>query len=173
MGIQLHLQALTKDNYIRAEDIVDFIRTPDIQDYLGKRQTNISVRTAWCWLRRLDWRYQKKKMVMYLDGHEREDVVTYRKAFLERWAEYEKWMVTYDKDGLVNTSPTGFAVPGGCFRLVLVTHNESTFYANDRCKTRWTHASETPTPERKGEGTSLMVSDFLVPEWGQLKDDKE
>src|SRR5882672_11330182 len=60
MGIQLHLQALTKDNYIWAEDIVDFIRTPDIQDYLGKRQTNISVRTARCWLRRLDWRYQKK-----------------------------------------------------------------------------------------------------------------
>src|SRR5882672_8708240 len=99
MGIQLHLQALMKDNYIRAEDIVDFIRTPDIQDYLGKRLTNISVHTARHWLRRLDWRYQKKKMGMYLDGHEREDVVTYWKAFLERWAKYEKRMVTYDKDG--------------------------------------------------------------------------
>src|SRR5882724_12024811 len=110
-------------------------------------------------------------MGMYLDGHEREHVVTYQKAFLDRWAEYEKQMLTYDKDGLVNTSPAGFEVPGGCFRLVLVTHDKSTFYANDRCKTRWPHASETPTPEHKGEGASLMVLDFLVPEWGWLKDD--
>jgi len=129
--------------------------------------------TAQRWLRRLDWHYQKKKSGMYLDGHEREDVVTYQKAFLECWAEYEKRMITYDKDGLVNTCPTGFTVPGGRFRLVLVTHDESTFYANDRHKTRWTHTSETPTPERKGEGASLMVSDFLVPEWGWLKDDEE
>ena len=84
-----------------------------------------------------------------------------------------KRMFTYDRHRLVNTSTTGFAVPGSHFQLVLVTHNESTFYANDRCKTRWTHTSETPTPERKGEGTSLMVSDFLVPEWGRLKDDEE
>ena len=104
---------------------------------------------------------------------EREDVVTYQKAFLECWAEYEKRMITYDKDRLVNTYPTGFTVPGGHFRLVLVTHDVSTFYANDRCKTRWTHTSETPTPEHKGEGASLMVSDFLVPELGQLKDDEE
>jgi len=32
---------------------------------------------------------------------------------------------------------------------------------------------ETPTPECKGKDTSLMISDFLVPEWGQLKDDEE
>ena len=110
---------------------------------------------------------------MYLDGHEREDVVTYQKAFLDRWAEYEKQMLTYDKDGLVNTSPAGFEVPGSHFQLVLVTHEESTFYANDRCRTRWTHANETPTPEHIGEGATLMVLDFLVPEWGWLKDDEE
>jgi len=35
MAIQLHLQQLRKDNYIWAEDIVEFIMTPDIQEYLG------------------------------------------------------------------------------------------------------------------------------------------
>ena len=110
---------------------------------------------------------------MCLDGHEHEDLVTYWKAFLDHWEEYEKRMLTYDKDGLVNVSPAGFEVPGSCFQLVLVTHDESTFYANDRHKTRWTHTSETPTPEHKGEGASLMVLDFLVPEWGWLKDDEE
>jgi len=66
MAIQLHLQELTKDHYIRAEDIVEFISTPKIQEYLGKRQTKISVHTAWCWLRRLDWHYQKKKQACTL-----------------------------------------------------------------------------------------------------------
>ena len=110
---------------------------------------------------------------MYIDGHEHVDIVKYWKAFLDHWAEYEQQMVTHDKDGLVNTSPSGFEVPRGHFRLFLVTHDESTFYANDRCKMRWTHTSETPTPEHKGEGASLMVSVFLMLEWGQLKDDEE
>src|SRR5882724_9473978 len=57
MAIQLHLQELTKNNYIQAEDIVDFISTPEIQEYLGKRQTKISVHTAWRWIKRLDWQY--------------------------------------------------------------------------------------------------------------------
>jgi len=60
MAIQIHLQELTKDHYIQAEDIVEFISTPKIQEYLGKRQTKISVHTARRWLRRLDWCYQKK-----------------------------------------------------------------------------------------------------------------
>ncbi|KAF8578583.1 hypothetical protein K439DRAFT_1648741 [Ramaria rubella] len=54
-------------------------------------------------------------------------------------------------------------------RVVLVTHDESTFYANDRCKTRWVHISEKPEPVHKGEGTSLMVSDFCSPDLGWLK----
>jgi len=69
--------------------------------------------------------------------------------------------------------PSGFEVPSSCFWLFFVTHDESTFYDNDRHKMRWTYTGETPTPECKGEGASLMVLDFLVLEWGQLKDDKQ
>jgi hypothetical protein len=82
-------------------------------------------------------------------------------------------MVMYDKNGNVASTPVGFPVPGGHFRLILVTHNESTFYANDHRKTKWTHSSEKATLECKGEGPSLMVSDFLTPDWGRLKDEEE
>src|SRR6266481_294619 len=49
----------------------------------------------------------------------------------------------------------------------------STFFADDRCKNTWHAPGSKPTPERKHEGESLMVSDFLSPEWGSLRDDEE
>ena len=83
-------------------------------------------------------------------------------------------MVTFDKDGTPIGPREGFPVEQvGRFKLVLVTHDESTFYANDRRKTKWTHTSQAATPQPKGEGASIMVSDFLVPEWGRLKDGDE
>ena len=70
--------------------------------------------------------------------------------------------------------PNGFLVPQGpCFQLVLVTHDESIFYENDRQKSKWIHADETHKPECKGEGQSIMVSDFLTIEWGHLQDEYE
>ena len=123
---------------------------------------------------KLDWRYGKKKNGMYIDGHKQEDVVQYCNEFLERWKEYRKCMVTYDNDGNVNFTPTGFSIPQGQrFHLVLVTHNESTFYANDCHKNMWTHKSNKATPQSKGEGPLIMILDFQTVDWGRLKDNIE
>ena len=106
---------------------------------------------------------------MYIDGHEREDVVEYRNQFMKRWREYEKRMVTYDNDGNVDSIPSGFPVPQGYqFQLILVTHDESMFYTNDRRKAKWSHVSEKGTPQKKGEGPSLMTLDTLTLECGWL-----
>ena len=69
--------------------------------------------------------------------------------------------------------PKGFPVPGGRFRLILITHDESMFYQNDQRKTLWAHDSQKPTPRPKGEGQTIMVSDFLTSEWGPLRDGEE
>jgi hypothetical protein len=55
--------------------------------------------------------------------------------------------------------------------LILVTHDESTFFQNDKRKTCWSHQDSQPAPKPKGEGQSLMVSDFLMAEWGHLCND--
>ena len=112
-GIQLHLTEIAKKGYIRAQDIVDYVATPEVQQQLGTKAQGIHVRTARRWLHRLSWRYQRKKKGMYIDGHEHEDVVEYRKGFVERWKEYEKRFVIYDNDGNVVSTPTGFSVPQG------------------------------------------------------------
>lgn len=133
---------------------------------------SITLHTAQRWMHKMDWRYEKRMKGMYIDGHERDDVVKYRQEFCARWKEYEKCMVTYDNNSNIDSIPAGFPVPGGRFRIQLVTHDESTFAADDRCKTIWQHSSHATNPEQKGEGTSIMVSDFLSLEWGRLKTDE-
>ena len=91
----------------------------------------------------------------------------YWDEFLKRWKEYEKCMVTYNNDGNVDSTPTGFSVPQGQrFLLVLVTHDESTFYVNDWCKNMWNHKSNKATSQPKGEGPSIMILDFQTVDWG-------
>ena len=170
--IQLHLTKIAKEGYICAQDVVDYIVTPEVQEHLGtlgNAQTGkISLQTAQRWLKKL--RYVKKKNGMYIDGHEREDVVEYRKKFVQRWKEYEKCFVIYDNDSKVVSLLQGFAVPGVRFRLILVTHDELTFYENDRWKTKWVHEKEKAVAEKKGEGQSIMASNFLTVEWRRLTD---
>ncbi len=55
--------------------------------------------------------------------------------------------------------------------LILVTYDESTFFQNDERKTCWSYQGSQAAPKLKGDGQSLMVSDFLMVEWGRLHDD--
>jgi hypothetical protein len=168
--LKLHLLEITsKDKYIRAQDIVDYVALDEVQQRLGFRKTSISLRTGQRWLKNLGYRYGRRRNGMYIDGHERSDVVAYRKRFCEQWAEYEKRMVIFDNEGK-EIHPKGFPVPQGPrFRLIVVTHDESTFFAADRRKNVWVHQKAKAVPERKGEGRSFMISDFLTSEWGRLR----
>ncbi len=176
--IQLHLLERAKGGRVTAEDIVEIVSTPELQEKFsrcGITKPTISERTASRWLSKLDWQYGQPQKGMYVDGHEREDVVRYRKAFVERWKEYKKRFHLWDNNGDPLPLPKGFPVPGahGRFRLILVTHDESTFYQNDLQRSRWAHKSDKPTPQPKGDGQSLMVSDFLTADWGCLCDGEE
>ncbi|KAJ7712776.1 hypothetical protein B0H16DRAFT_1811966 [Mycena metata] len=181
-AIKLHLQHLSaKDGHFTAQGLVDYVASPEIQQKLEDaniRKRSISVWTARRWLRRLDWRYGRRRNGMYIDGHEREDIVEYRTAFVKRWLEkYEPRMVEYDNDGKAVKEPIGYVLTGKYkgqpFRLILVTHDESTFYAHDRRKVGWISSADKGKPQPKGEGQSIMVSDFLTLEWGRLFDDDE
>ena len=81
---------MAKNSYICAEDVVDYIVSPQIQAKLGSKAHGILVHTTRHWLKKLDWRYGCKQNGMYVDGHERKDVVQYRNGFSKRWQEYEK-----------------------------------------------------------------------------------
>jgi hypothetical protein len=86
-AIQLQLKSIAKDSYIKAQDVIDFIATDEMQVYFGvekeAKQIKISESTAQRWLKKMDWWFRRKKNGMYLDGHERDDVVEYQNGFLK------------------------------------------------------------------------------------------
>ncbi len=111
---------------------------------------------------------------MYVDSYECTDDIAYQKAFIKRQRDYKKCFFIYNNDGNVMSTPVSFPVPEvSQFHLILVTHNNLTFYENDYRKTKWTHKSKKATTEKKGKGQSLLDSDFLMVEQGQLKDGNE
>ena len=173
--IQIELGEKLKNGSIKATNLVEVIASPKMQDRFklaGIEKPSISERTAHRWLGRLGWRYGRQQNGMYIDGHEHEDVVQYRNTFVQRFKQYERHFHLWDDDGNELPKPSGFPVPGarGRFRLILVTHDESTFFQNDQRKICWDRKGSSKTPKPKGEGQSLMVSDFLTTDWGRLCD---
>ena len=167
--IKTRMVEKAKEGFLKAEDLVDLIASPEMQKTFSEKgicKPSISKTTATRWLQKLDWRYQRVRSGMYVDGHEREDVVAYRRAFVERWKAYELRFHQWDDDGRELPRPNGPPVPD----LVLITHDESTFFQNDHRKIAWAQTTDQPTPQPKGDGQSIMVSDFLTSEWGRLRD---
>ncbi|KAL1669056.1 hypothetical protein GGF50DRAFT_44924 [Schizophyllum commune] len=171
--IQLILSERVKaGGYITARDVCEIVASEEMQTIFKKAGVNkpsISERTGRRWLNKLSWRYQRKRSGMYIDGHERPDVVAEREKFIRRWREYERRFIHFDDNGDPLPAPPGFPVPGHRFRLIPVTHDESTFYQNDGRRIYWQHTKTRAAPQPKGEGQSIMVSDFLTSEWGRLR----
>jgi hypothetical protein len=160
--IHAHLQGIGK--YVRALDIVHFLDTPDIKARYDLKKT-ISLATAQRWMHMMDYRWTKGPKGQYVDGHEREDVVMYRQnKFLPTMAELE-WNLRTWKDGIEEI--VGVRPEGG--HTVVWVQDESVFHGNDRCDLYWVHKDEKATPKPKGEGASLMVTDFVSADYGWLR----
>jgi hypothetical protein len=86
---------------------------------------------------------------------------------------YELQFHRWNNEGMELPHPNGFPVPGGHFHLILIMHDESTFFQNDVHNTGWSNATSKLKPKAKGNGQSLMVSDFLTSDWGRLHNGDE
>ncbi|CAG8757450.1 5274_t:CDS:1, partial [Cetraspora pellucida] len=96
---------------------------------------------------------------IYFDGHEREDVQEYRKEWAIRMMNYQKKMEQYDGDEMENViPPEQLEIWDMCH--ILVTHDEVYFYANDDNSSFWVEDNESII-KKKGQGSSIMISDFL------------
>lgn len=156
-----HLQEIGK--YIRAMDIVDYMNKDEVKDTYGLKK-GISLATAQRWMRHLGFRWSKTPTGQYVDGHERDDVVTYRnRVFIPAWVQLQARMRHWEDANLAIERRSA-----STRQVVIWHHDESIFYANDRRKTRWVHKSENAVPYTKGEGASLMVADFVSADYGWL-----
>jgi len=103
--------------------------------------------------------HQDVKKNVYFDGHERDDVVEYRKTFVKEWRELSRRFVIFHDDGSWEKPP---GLLQGEKPLVLVTHDESTFNVNDGKRKLWMEEGKQPL-RPKGKGKGVMVSGFLTP----------
>ncbi|KAJ7579496.1 hypothetical protein C8J56DRAFT_795066, partial [Mycena floridula] len=101
-----------------------YCATPEMLEQLGRTKT-IHVATARHWLIKMGYRWTKT-VQLYVDGHEREDVVKYRQeVFLSAMAEYFGCMPRWWDTG-------GWDIPPAVVHIVIIWfYEKSTFYAND------------------------------------------
>jgi hypothetical protein len=130
------------------------------------KKDTISEKTCQNYMHKWGFKYDEKKKGVYYDGHERPDVVAYRKEWLNRMFEYKKYMKDFDGDMLdIVLEPQ---LKSGNKELVQVTHDECHFYANDGQRKIWTIEDE-DILRSKHIGRSIMVSAFLCPCHGLLQ----
>ena len=134
-----------------------------------QKSPGIRARTARKWLRRLGFRWQDVTKNVFIDGHERPDVIEYRQKFLQEMEELSPYIVDFTPEGGIKEKiyPPGCEVGGSNARpIIIITHDESIFSANDGRRQAW-HAENETFLRPKGKGKGIMVSDFLLP-WSRL-----
>lgn len=142
------------------ENIDEPTTSPEAPDKPIDRNLAIRARTARHWLKKLGFDWEESKKGVYIDGHERQDVVDYRdNVFLPKFFELLPKMVSWDEDGNMSIPE----LPNGERPVVLVTHDESAFNANDGRRRLWIKDGNQPL-RPKGKGRGIMVSDFLTPD---------
>jgi hypothetical protein len=112
--------------------------TEEILPYLSIRKDTVSEWTARCWLVKLGWRRTRLKKGVYMDGHERSDVVKYQnETFLPLMAEYERQMVrwTENEDGTFECVEPELS-PGEK-RIIPLFQDESSFHAGEYKSNIW------------------------------------
>ena len=137
---------------------------PLVRQHHPDAPAKVSVPTATRWLHKLGFNPSSTKKGLYIDGHERKDVVDYCKLYLRKLEVLES---THAPPPPVGDEPET-NVSLSMKTLVLLYHDESTFHSNDDQGWVWAEKwSQQIKP--KGQGRGLMISDFIDEHNGYLK----
>ena len=139
-------------------------------DLANPRSTiNIKSRTARRWLNCLGYSFRNVKKDVFVDGHERPDVIEDRVRFLKIMENLDPYTVEFKENGTIKSK----SFPEDCQigeenrrPIICITHDECTFSANDSKSFAWQMKGDTLL-RPKGKGRGIMVSDFLLP-FGRL-----
>ena len=137
------------------------LEAADAETEYGEQQPrSLKARAAGNWLRCMGYSWRRAKKGVYVDGHERDDVVKYRQeVFLPKLQQVRNRLARWNEDGSVFKEG---ALPEGDRWVVIVTHDESTFNVNDGRRQMWLKDDENPLLP-KGNGKGIMISEFLTP----------
>ena len=97
---------------------------PLVRQHHSSFQLEVSVPTATRWLHKLGFSPTSTKIGIYIDGHERADVVAYRTLYLRKLEILES---THSPHPLVSDESDSLTSGSELKQLVLLYHDESTF----------------------------------------------
>lgn len=108
----------------------------------------------------MGFKYEHYKRGTFVDGHEREDVVEYRKQFLKKLhiLETTHQPPPLPEDGM--EQPYTIGDPQAQRKLVVVFHDESVFHSKDDLAYSWVE-SGCMKLKPKGRRRGIMISDFV------------
>ncbi|KAF4701499.1 hypothetical protein FOZ62_000378, partial [Perkinsus olseni] len=113
------------------------------------------------WLEALDFKLVQVKKTLYVDGHERPDVVADRARLAKQLDELKPLILTVDDETLeVKPNPQA--------SFILVSQDEKIHHSNDQQKRYWSDGTNTVLP-KKSQGRTIMTSDFLSEVFGFIK----
>jgi len=131
----------------------------------------ISVQTARRWLHELGFEVLDKKKGIYIDGHERDDVIQHRRKFLRQMISSGfLTKETAPSEEAKQAFPDDIESPPLARREknIFIFHDESTFNANDDESLQW-GKSDSQIIRPKSRGSGIMVSDFITENDGYLR----
>lgn len=151
---------VTGQKNMTASDFCSWLNStllPEVRRYHPHLPETITVRTAVRWLRLLGFEPMSSKKGLFFDGHERSDVVEYRKQYLRR---LEIISLSHSPPPLCDDE-----IPDGVFgpqrkNCVLLFHDECIYHSNDDQNWMWGEKGKQPI-KPKGAGRGIMVSDFV------------
>ncbi|KIL54192.1 hypothetical protein M378DRAFT_188729 [Amanita muscaria Koide BX008] len=130
-----------------------------------KPEKALSERTARRWLIKLGWTRTLYKKGIYLDGHERPDVIEYcEEIFLPHLLGYERRMAKYEGPELNRIEPD---LEPGEREIIPVWQDETCCQQNDFVSSMWLRTGEHQL-RKKGRGRLIHISDFIEPTNGRL-----
>ena len=129
----------------------------------------ISLTTATTWMHELGFQIIVKSKGIYIDGHEREDVVAYRNRFLRKMTSNGFLRRSNaPSEEAANCLDPDLRCPAEPEKNIIIFHDESIFCSNEDQSTQWGSKHEHfVRPKSKGSG--IMVSDFVTEQDGYLR----
>ncbi|KAF4710226.1 hypothetical protein FOZ63_005897 [Perkinsus olseni] len=120
-----------------------------------------SERTVSRWMELLDFKLVTVKKTLYVDGHERPDVIADRARLFRQMAEVRPSLLSVDPETLE-------LVPNFDARFILVSQDEKIHHSNDQQKRYWSDGFNAVLP-KKSQGRTVMTSDFLSEVFGFIR----
>ncbi|RPA85772.1 hypothetical protein BJ508DRAFT_198382, partial [Ascobolus immersus RN42] len=109
---------------------------------------------------RLGFEWKDVRKNVYYDGHEREEVIQYRREFLDEMERHKPYLAYYDPESAQVKYPAITKPFSSIQPIILVTHDESIVNANDGIRQAW-HHKESSWIRPKGKGRGIMISDGI------------